>query len=530
MGNMKFFFKSFLFLILCGCQKSIEKEKRNVLFIIVDDLKPLLGSYGYPEIISPNIDRLASDGVLFSKAYAQQAICTASRMSFLTGKRPDYTKIWDLQTKLRDVRPEIKTIPQYFKENGYQSVGMGKVMHGAKDNDPISWTMPFITNENFKYADGYKMPANLYQSPEIHKKWDSLQRALDENPSADRGWFAVNSVMKSSNLRPLTERLDVPDDAYADGASALKTIELLKDFNDKKDNFFLTVGFQKPHLPFTPPKRYWDMYDREKINLAKFQKKSEGSPNEAYHFSGELRNYHDTEPNMDKNGILNDKKQKEVIHGYMASVSYIDAQVGKILDYLDSSGMSENTVIVFFGDHGWHLGDHGLWNKHSNFEEATRTPLIFKSPDIKGGFKNNSPVELIDIFPTICKLAGIPAPDYLDGISLFPILNRDSQNLKKFAISQYPRRCNVMRSIIGSYPDDCTLMGYAVRNNRYRYIAWVSGNFEERVSFQDNEILMEELYDYEIDPLETFSFASDSSYNEIKDDMIRDLRSIVWSK
>ena len=519
-----------LSLIFFSCNDENKSQRKNVLFIVVDDLKPLLGSYGYNEIISPNIDKLASEGVLFSKAYAQQAICTASRMSFITGKRPDYTKIWDLQTKLRDIRPDIKTIPQYFKENGYETVGMGKVMHGAKNNDPLSWTKPFIANENFEYAEGFKMPANLYQSPEIHKKWDSLQAALDADPNADRGWFAVNSVMRSAGLRPLTENLDVPDNAYADGASTLKTIELLNEFDRDNKNFFLTVGFQKPHLPFTPPKKYWDLYQRDDIKLAEFQSKSIGSPQEAYHQSGELRNYHDTEPSMDENGIVSEAKQRELIHGYMASVSFIDAQVGMILDHLESTGMDENTVVVFFGDHGWHLGDHGLWNKHSNFEEATRTPLIFKSPDIDGGFVNDSPVELLDIFPTVCTLAGIPKPDDLDGISLVPILEKKSEYLRDFAISQYPRRCNVMRSVIGRYPDDCTLMGYAVRNEKYRYIAWISGDFEDRSDFNNDEIVMEELYDYEIDPLETKSYASDASYQKVKEGMIKDLRSVIWEK
>ena len=233
---------------------------------------------------------------------------------------------------------------------------------------------------------------------------------------------------------------------------------------------------------------------------------------------------------MDSDGIVNQDKQRELIHGYMASVSYIDAQVGIILNHLNSIGLDRNTIVVFLGDHGWHLGDHGLWNKHSNFEEATRTPLIIKSPDIDGGFINESPVELLDIFPTLCDLAEIPSPEDLDGVSLLPILQKKSEVLKDFAISQYPRRCNVMRSVIGRYPEDCTMMGYAVRNENYRYVAWVSGNFEDRSDFSKDEILMEELYDYERDPLETISFASDPSYKKIKDNMIRDLRSVIWSK
>ena len=233
---------------------------------------------------------------------------------------------------------------------------------------------------------------------------------------------------------------------------------------------------------------------------------------------------------MDENGIVNDDKQRELIHGYMASVSYIDQQVGYLLDYLNESRLDKNTVIVFFGDHGWHLGDHGLWNKHSNFEEATRTPLIISSPSIDGGFVNNSLVELVDLFPTVCDLAGIPVPKKLHGKSLLPVLDRKELKVKDFAISQYPRRCNVMRSVIGAYPDDCTLMGYAVRNDRFRYVAWIKGNYEDRSLFEISNIEMEELYDYENDPLEKKNIAYENNYKNIKDGMIKDLRGVIWSK
>lgn len=192
-------------------------EEKNVILIIVDDLKPLLNSYGESQINSPNIDRLAAVGTSFTSAYCQQAICTASRMSFLTGMRPDYTKVWDLSTKIRDVHPNILTIPEYFKQNGYQTAGLGKVMHGAKANDPQSWTVPFIRNEDFNYAEGYQMPANLYQSPAIREVWDSLQLALSRDSNAKKDWFTVNDIMKEAGMRPATEMLDVPDDAYADG-------------------------------------------------------------------------------------------------------------------------------------------------------------------------------------------------------------------------------------------------------------------------------------------------------------------------
>ncbi len=512
-----------------GCSGTTQKPKdKNVIFIIVDDLKPLLNHFGETQIVSPNMDRLAKSSVSFTSAYCQQAFCTASRMSFLTGMRPDYTKVWDLSTKIRDVRPDIVTIPEYFKNNGYQTAGMGKVMHGAKRDDPQSWTIPFINNQDFTYAEGYQMPANLYQSPAIHQKWDSLQMALDNDPNADRGWFVVNDIMKQAGLRPSTEMLEVPDDAYADGAATLKSIELLNEFQQKGEKFFLTIGFQKPHLPFTAPKKYWDLYDRSTIKLAEFQDRADGGPAIAYHTFGELRNYHDIEPNIDSDGRVTDEKQRELIHGYYASVSYMDAQIGKLLDHLKSKGLDQNTVIVLTGDHGWHLGDHGLWNKHSNFEQATRTPLMIYSPDIAGGFQNNSPVELIDIFPTICDLAGIAVPDHLQGTVLTPILKMQKASVKNFAISQYPRRCNVVSSAIGKYSDDCTIMGYAIRDDRYRYVIWYEGNYEDRSVFNFDSIIGEELYDYEIDPLESKNLVDEEGMSTVRSELLESLKNVIW--
>ncbi|MEP4095825.1 sulfatase [Reichenbachiella sp.] len=524
---------SFVFLIaawmLCGCSPGAE-EKKNVLFIIVDDLKPMLNSFGQGQIISPHIDQLTSKGVSFQSAYCQQAICTASRMSFITGMRPDYTKIWDLSTNLRDIRPNAVTIPQHFKNNGYQTAGMGKVMHGAHNDDPVSWTIPFITNDDLEYAEGYKQPANSYQSPEVHVKWDSLQSALKNDPNADKGWVAVNRIMKSAGLRPAVESLDVPDAAYSDGASALKGIELMKEFQENGEKFFLTMGFQKPHLPFAAPKKYWDLYDPKDINLAAYQEKAMGAPAFANHNSGELNNYSDIAENMNDKGKVTEEKQRELIHGYYACVSYVDVQIGLLMDHLKKSGLEENTIVVLMGDHGWHLGDHGLWNKHSNYEQATRTPLIFAGPGVDEGLKNKSTVELIDVFPTVCNLAGIEPPNDLDGENLSPILNAQAEKVKDYAISQYPRRCNVVASVIGKYPEDCTLMGYAVRNDKFRYVAWVEGNYEDRTTFDESMIVSEELYNYETDPLEKKSLASDPDFKVVKAELLAYLKSKIWSK
>lgn len=302
----------------------------------------------------------------------------------------------------------------------------------------------------------------------------------------------------------------------------------MKAFQQKGEKFLLTIGFQKPHLPFTPPRKYWDLYDRSKIALAPNQEQAAGIPSLAFHNSGELRTYHDIPPAMNESGLLNEDKQRELIHGYYASISYIDAQIGLLLEHLKASGLDENTVIVLTGDHGWHLGDHGLWNKHSNFEQATRTPLIIYAPELKGGFQNESPVELIDIFSTICDLAGIEVPDHLHGRSLAPILNKEQPKVKDFAISQYPRKCKIGSSVIGKYPDDCTVMGYAIRNERYRYVAWYEGDYEDRSVFRQESILAEELYDYDIDPLEQQNLAARPNIAEVKADLLVDLVGVIW--
>jgi iduronate 2-sulfatase len=524
-------FKIILTLIFFSFSNLLTAQEKNVLFIIIDDLKPLLNCYGESQIISPNIDQLAAEGVTFTNAHAQQAVCAPSRVSFMTGMRPDQTKIWELKTQMREVYPEALTIPEYFKQNGYQTAGLGKVLHGAKDNDPQSWTIPFIYDTDLEYAEGFDFPANLnYQNPKIQKRYQELKDQYEGDPNGDNVWFAINKALKEEKLRPTIEMEDIPDNAYSDGAVTFRSIELMKKFQAKNQKFFLTVGFKKPHLPFTAPKKYWDLYDRNKIELAEFQGKSEGTPQFAYHNFGELKNYSDIAENLDKNGNVIESKQRELIHGYYACVTYIDAQVGMLMEHLKSSGLDENTVIILVGDHGWHLGDHGLWNKHSNFEQATRTPLIFAIPKLKGGFQNESPVELIDIFPTTCDLAGLKIPKHLQGTNLCPILKKKKTQVKEFALSQYPRRCHVMHSAIGQWPDNCTIMGYAVRSDRYRYVAWYKGDYETRTNFDESAIEVEEFYNYEKDPLERKNLAKEPDYREIKREMKNFIKATVFGE
>ena len=471
-------------------------QQKNVVFIIVDDLKPLLGSFEQKQIHSPNIDSLAAKSAIFTNAHTQQAICGPSRISLLTGMRPDYTKVYDLKTYMREMNPNILTLPEHFKNSEYQTVGMGKVFHMAKRDDPQSWTLPFIDERDLTYPEEFGAPVmKHYQLPAMKEQVANFN---EEDVDFDR-----DDLIKMG-IHPSSECLDIPDNAYADGAMAIKSIELLNTFKNDEKPFFMTIGFHRPHLPFVAPKKYWDLYDRNTIEVAAYQKIAENSPSYAYHKSGELHNYSDIPADMDLKNPLEMDKQRELIHGYYASVSYVDAQIGMVLDHLKTAGLAENTVVVLVGDHGWHLGDHGLWNKHTNFEQATRTPLIVFSPEMTNSTSIDAPTELVDVFPTMCDYAGISIPEHLHGQSLRPLISGEVSTLKPVAISQYPRN---------------NLMGYTARSDRYRYTEWhKKGGIQEGI-YEAKDIKDKELYDYVKDPLETKNLIDDPAYKEVVKEM-----------
>jgi len=473
-----------------------EGKPLNVLFIAVDDLKPLLGCYGATQIQSPNIDRLAARGTLFANAECQQAVCGPTRASLLTGLRPDTTKVWDLKTRIRDILPDVVTLPQYFKQNGYESVGTGKIFDqrsadGQNKMDVISWSRPYLHPENL--ADetyGYLEPSYVKIINEAKAKAPN-RRALQ--------W---DRMLKTVGKRP-TDCADVPDNAYYDGAMADLGVELIEELSAADKPFFLAVGFKKPHLPFNAPKTYWDLYDRQSVELATFRDIPAGSPEFHFQPGWELRSYATIPPE----GRLPDDLQRELVHGYYACVSYIDAQIGKLLDALDKTGAADNTVIVLWGDHGWHLGDHSIWCKHTNYEQATRVPLIVVSPVAgRQGGKSTSPVEFVDIYPTMCDLAGLPIPEGLHGVSLRPVMENPSVEVKTTAVSQYPRH-------VGGKE----IMGYSHRDQRYRYIEWLDMDF--RHGEMTGPVFAKELFDYEKDPLETRNLIDDPEYAEVANRM-----------
>lgn len=450
-------------------------KKPNILFIAVDDLKPLINAYGDKNAITPALDRLAKEGIVFENTYCQQAICAASRASILTGLRPDRTKVWDLVTNYRQVNPNVTSLPQYFKSMGYNTAAMGKIFHvesAGPGHDGPSWNIP--------YRDA---KAPVYALP-----------------------FAPNEKGRGKSF----ESADVADDFYVDGKITGMAVSLLDSLSNNAKPFFLAVGFRKPHLPFVAPKKYWDLFKREQFKIAPFQEKAKNSPDIAYHSSGELKNYSDI-PAFDsysdeETNHLSADKQKELIHGYYASVAYLDAQIGKVLNEIDRLGIRENTIIVLWGDHGYHLGDHGLWNKHSNLEQATHTLMMMRIPGKKAGIKPIGISEFTDVFPTLCELSGLPIPKYLDGISLVPAIDRPASPLREYAFSQYPRQ-------------GATIMGYSIRTSNYRYTEWMKDSYRTNIPYDQKYSIASEMFDYSKDPMETKSLIGDPQYAKQQQEM-----------
>ena len=445
-----------------------EPQRPNVLLICVDDLKPALGCYGDKLAKTPNIDALAARGLLFERAYCNQAVCAPSRNALLTGLRPQTIGIYDLGTNFRQAVPDTVTLPQHFKQHGYRSEGLGKIFHVGHGNheDEASWSVPHWRTNVVAYA----LPESRA------KQGQTREEALFSNKKA-----------KGLPRGAAYEAADVADNAYPDGALAEEAIRRLQAAAKKADEpFFLAVGFVKPHLPFCAPKKYWDLHDPESFQLADRQTPPDGAPAYAPQFGGELRQY----AGIPEQGPIPPDLQRQLIHGYYAATSYMDAQVGRVLAELDRLKLASNTIVVLWGDHGWHLGDHGIWCKHTNYEQAARIPLIVLAPSVtKASSRSSSLVESVDLYPTLCELAGLPLPDLqtrLDGQSFVPVLRESSQTTKEAIFHVYPRSPRGRGHLIGR----------SVRTKRYRLVEWK----EPGAAAETAEI---ELYDYEADPQET---------------------------
>ncbi|MFT4092050.1 MAG: sulfatase [Niabella sp.] len=418
-----------------------QADKRfNVLFFLVDDLRPDLGCYGDPIVHTPNIDAIADKGVVFQRAYCQQAVCNPSRASMLTGLRPDEEGVTNLQVHFREKVPGAVTLPQAFKNNGYTTTGIGKVFHTEKSTlDPVSWTTSLTD-----FGKGnYVLPQNMGQK----------------------------------GKRAAAERADVADTAYVDGVIAENAVRFLKQVKPAGGPFFLAVGFRKPHAPYCAPEKYWGLYQREQFAL-KQRQRPVSSPPIAFHNNEEIRGYND----IPDSGLIADDKQLELIHGYYACISYVDAQIGKVLKTLKEQGLTENTIIVLWGDHGYHLGEQGSWCKSTNFELDARVPLIIAAPGQKeNGRQLSAIVETIDIYPTLLDLCNLQPATRLSGSSLKPLLNGNEAQWSNRAFSQFVRP---YQSVNIKHPP--THMGYSVRVDQWRCTYWYD--------LHTNNIVAKELY------------------------------------
>ena len=459
------------------CSAAEEAKPPNVLLICIDDLKPAIGTYGDPLAVTPNIDRLANQGVRFDAAYCNQAVCAPSRNSLLTGLRPTTIGIYDLPTNFRNGKPDAVTLPQHFKDNGYRTESLGKIFHVGHGNidDPASWSV-----RSFRGKGEYLLPENA--------KPDAALTATAAPAQPNKGARFRGAPFESA---------EVDDEAYADGQVAVEAVKRLDAAAKKPDQpFFIAVGFLRPHLPFNAPKKYWDLYDPAKFELAKLRTPPEGSPEFAATDWRELRNY----KGGPQTGPVDDAMQRQLIHGYYAATSYTDAQVGKVLDALKANGLDKNTIVVLWGDHGWHLGDHGMWCKHTNYEQAARIPYIIDLPTgVRAGEASEELVESVDLYPTLCELAGLDVPYELDGKSLAPVLNSVEAKTDGVALHVFPRG---------------ELLGRAVRTERYRLVEWKNpGAPTEEAVF--------ELYDYQADPDESRNLAGEQP------EIVAELREIL---
>jgi iduronate 2-sulfatase len=497
-----------------GLAAPAEGRRRNVLFIAVDDLRPELGCYGRELLKTPNMDALAREGVRFRRAYCQMAICGPSRASLMTGLRPDTARVVDNATYFRKTVPDVVTLPQHFRGHGYETVYMGKIYHGGMRDEAKSWsrraTYPRTTYP--RAVGGYQLPENK-----------ALVRRRQAEVRRKHGGVRPGGL----TCGPATECADVPDSAYQDGRTADAAIATMREIKDKP--FFLAVGFIRPHLPFVAPKKHWDLYDPAKIDLASNPFAPNGATAIGLHSSFELR----TRYGVPKDGRIPDAQARRLIHAYYACASYVDAQIGRVLAELDRLELRQDTVVILWGDHGWHLGDHGIWGKATNYEVATRVPLIVSAPGVaKRGIASNALVELVDMYPTLCELAGLPLPDHLEGASFVPLMARPDRPWKTAAFSQFP--CPALRewaalplskemrgTFFGplirrveeklkaeaphAYDEELYnrhLMGYSMRTDRYRFTRWVD------VRKPDAQPVAVELYDHESDPEENVNLAN----------------------
>ena len=440
-------------------------SRPNVLFLSVDDLRPQLGCYGDRAVKTPNIDGIAASGLLFGRCYCQQALCSPSRISLMTGRSPATTQIFTIGPELRTTMPDVVTLPQQFKQNGYFTRSFGKVYHVGID-DEASWTVPAWHSQKPRHGpEGQEI---------VRKRREALKAAgkpLSPKNAAERPYG------------PGFEAVDCGDDDLLDGDTAREAGAVLRERAAHPDQpFFLGVGFSNPHLPYVSPKKYWDLYRTDDMVLPENRFPPKDAPPFAAQSGADFHAYYGapavgTQPTPEY--------ARRLIHGYLAAISYVDAQIGRVLEILKQTGLDKNTIVLFWGDNGYMLGEHGWWGgKHNNYETATRVPLIVSVPgQANAGARTEALTEFVDIYPALVDLCGLPTPEGLEGTSFRPLLDNPKRPWKKAAFSWYPKGGR---------------LGTAMRTDRYRYVEWVG---------KKGDLDAVELYDHANDPQENVNVA-----------------------
>ena len=482
-------------LTIFQCKSPVKDPvKPNILFISIDDLRTTLGAYGDTVAITPSMDQLAAEGMTFRQTFCQVAVCAPSRASLMTGLRPDSTRVWHLGDKFREISPNTVTMPQYFSKHGYHTVNMGKIFHNYMP-DSISWDEPDLRPSRYMRKEWINRDGEtFYISKGINNsqviKRDSLLK-LAPIRYAD-GW----------NTGPAWESADVHDTMYYDGAQTELAKTTLTRLAKGNQPFFMGLGYFRPHLPFAVPKKYWDLYDPEKIPLAPNANVPKNAPGFTMNSMYELRHY----DGFNKIGHpqsayrMHEDTSRILKHGYYASVSYVDALLGNLIAHMKKIGIYENTIIIIWGDHGWKLGDLNSWGKMTNYNIDLKVPMIIRYPNqVNRGAQTFEITELIDMFPSLCELAGIDIPAYMQGTSFVPLIKNPKRIWKSAAFSQFHRR--PVESADGK-----RYMGYSINTNNYHYIEWYSW---DNTTGTRGEWKGAELYDSKKDPGETINIVGD---------------------
>ena len=476
---------SLLITFSCTNQKDKISKKPNILFVSIDDLRPTLGVYGDPIAITPNIDKLAGEGATFRNTFCQSAVCAPSRASLMTGLRPDSTRVWHLGNKFRKINPATVTMPQHFSKFGYHTVNIGKMFHNYMP-DSISWDEPDLRPARYLRPEWLGRDGETFYISEAVQKSQVIKRdsLLKLRPIryAD-GW----------NTGPAWEAADVHDSLYYDGSQNELTKKTLSRLAKMNQPFYMGLGFFRPHLPFVAPKKYWDMYQREHIPLANNSELSADAPLFSMNSMYELRHYdgfgHIGHPASSFR--MNEDTARILKHGYYASVSYVDALLGDLITHMKELKIYENTIIIVWGDHGWKLGEHNSWGKMTNYNIDLQVPMIIRYPNQeKRGVQTFGITELVDMFPTLCELADVEIPNYMQGSSLIPLLKNPDLPWKKAAFSQFHRRPKVSA-------DGKRYMGYSLNTATHHYIEWYYWNHKTGTK---GEYVTAELYHRKNDP------------------------------